>query len=99
MFYLHKSVSISTRSCQSQSCVRCISAVIIHVVDGDIDDIDTVAIAIDVDSPAGTGLKVADDSLLWVLERTAHVGQVEMTIHWGQRCCWCRLCILGCFCS
>ena len=80
IFYLHKSVSISTKSCQSQSCVtRIISAVIIHVVDADVDDIDTVAIAIDIDSPGGTGIQTADGLGWRELQRSTHVGKVKIS--------------------
>ena len=76
MFYLLKSVS--TRSCQSQSCVRWIvSAVIIHAVDVYVDDIDTVAIAIDVDSPGGAGIHFADGLGWRVLQRAANVVRLK----------------------
>ena len=47
-------------------------------------------IEIDINSPAGAGLNVTDDSFLPVFERTTHVSQVEITIHLGHCCCWYR---------
>ena len=78
LFNLHYSVTISSVSCQFQSCItRVIIGVIIHLVDVDIDNVDTVAIAIDVDSPGGAGIHFADGLGWRVLQRAANVVRLK----------------------
>ena len=85
--YLHYSVSNSSDGCQFQACGTWVIAAILHLVDNDINSIDTVAIVVGIDGPGGTGLHVTDDSGYRVLERSSHVSQDERTVHRGQHCC------------
>ena len=51
--------------------------VIIHLSDVDIDNVDTVANAIDVDSPGGAGIQIADGLGWRVLQRAANVVRLK----------------------
>ena len=91
MFYialhLHLPVPISSEGGHIQpGLARAVPAK--HLVDVDVDDVDAVSITIDRNSPGR--VKVTVCARRGIDERTAHLGQVEITVHWtwlSSRCC------------